>query len=144
MTLAVHPAFLSLFFKGAICLVCWSHFHGRAVKVLNTVIVDQSPPFVDPLVTPSLPDTAGRPLCSKTATASRLSPCGIILRLSSCRLMEGFVIPSLPHLAVETIKLSMAPLLHPHYQTSELLRATPPSCCLRPFSRVRSYRTDLF
>src|SRR5207245_10226348 len=36
--------------------------------------------------------------------------------------------PSLPHLAVEGIKLSMAPSLHPHYQTSLLLWATPPSC----------------
>jgi hypothetical protein len=51
--------------------------------------------------------------------------------------------PPLPHLAVEEIKLSMAPLLHPHYQTSQLLRATPPSCCLQPLSRVSSYRADL-
>ena len=50
--------------------------------------------------------------------------------------------PSLPHLAVEEIKLSMAPLLHPHYQTSQLLRATPPSCCLRSLSRVSGYRAD--
>jgi hypothetical protein len=33
---------------------------------------------------------------------------GYILRLSSCRFMEGFIIPFLPHLAVEGIKLSMA------------------------------------
>ena len=48
--------------------------------------------------------------------------------------MEGFIMPPLPHLAVERIKLSMAPSLHPRYQTSQLLRATPPSCCLRPLS----------
>src|SRR5688572_5060934 len=39
-----------------------------------------------------------------------------------------FYHPSLPHLAVERSKLSMAPSLHPHYRTSSLLRATPPSC----------------
>src|SRR5438132_5036852 len=47
--------------------------------------------------------------------------------------------PSLPHLAVEGIKLSMAPSLHPHYQTSLLLWATPPSClpsALFPVSTV--------
>jgi hypothetical protein len=37
----------------------------------------------------------------------------------------------------------MAPSLHPHYQTSQLLRATPPSCCLQPLSRVSSYRAEL-
>ena len=51
--------------------------------------------------------------------------------------------PPLPHLAVEELKLSMAPSLHPHYQTSQLLRATPPSCCLRPLSRVSGYRAKL-
>src|SRR6266568_1097927 len=50
--------------------------------------------------------------------------------------------PSLPHLAVEGIKLSMAPSLHPHYQTSLLLWATPPSCLPSALSRVHSYRTD--
>src|SRR3989338_1250550 len=50
---------------------------------------------------------------------------------------------SLPHLAVEEIKLSMAPLLQRHYSPSALLRATPPSCCLQPLSRVSSYRADL-
>lgn len=63
-----------------------------------------------------------------------------ILRLSSCRLMEGFITPPLPHLVVEELRLSMAPSLHPHYQTSQLLRAAPSSCCLRPLSRVHSYR----
>ena len=57
--------------------------------------------------------------------------------------MEGFIMPPLPHLAVEEIKLSMALSLHPHYQTSQLLRATPPSCCLRPLSRVSGYRAEL-
>ena len=66
-----------------------------------------------------------------------------IPRLSSCSLIEGFITPPLPHLAVERVKLSMAPSLHPHYQTSQLLRATPPSCCLRPLSRVSGYRADL-
>src|SRR5262245_13716281 len=51
--------------------------------------------------------------------------------------------PSLPHLAVERIKLSMAPSLQSHYSPSSLLRATPPSCCLRPLSCVHSYRTYL-
>ncbi len=41
--------------------------------------------------------------------------------------MEGFIISSLPHLAVEEIKLSMAPLLQRHYSPSSLLRATPPA-----------------
>ncbi len=50
--------------------------------------------------------------------------------------------PPLPHLAVEEIKLSMAPLLQRHYSPSALLRATPPSCCLQPLSRV-SYRAEL-
>ena len=63
-----------------------------------------------------------------------------ILRLSSCRLMEGFITSPLPHLVVEELRLSMAPSLHPHYRTSQLLRAAPSSCCLRPLSRVRSYR----
>ena len=57
--------------------------------------------------------------------------------------MEGFIMPSLPHLAVEEIKLSMVPSLQRHYSPSSLLRATPPSCCLQPLSRVSSYRTDL-
>src|SRR5882724_11192041 len=56
--------------------------------------------------------------------------------------MEGFVIPSLPHLAVETIKLSMAPLLHPHYQTSQLLRATPSSCLPSALFPCVSYSAD--
>src|SRR5262245_15075235 len=51
-----------------------------------------------------------------------------IFRLSSCRSTKGFIIPCLPHLSVERINLSMAPLLHLHYQTSSLLRATPSSC----------------
>jgi len=51
--------------------------------------------------------------------------------------------PPLPHLAVEEIKLSMAPLLQRHYSPSSLLRATPPSCCLQPLSRVSSYRANL-
>jgi len=51
--------------------------------------------------------------------------------------------PSLPHFAVEGIKLSMAPLLQRHYSPSALLRATPPSCCLQPLSCVSSYRADL-
>ncbi len=37
----------------------------------------------------------------------------------------------------------MAPLLQRHYSPSSLLRATPPSCCLQPLSRVSSYRADL-
>ena len=78
------------------------------------------------------------PLPANSAFALRY-----ILRLSSCRLMEGFIMPPLPHLAVEEIKLSMAPLLHLRYQTSSLLRATPPSCCLQPLSRVSSYRANL-
>src|SRR3990167_4343361 len=57
--------------------------------------------------------------------------------------MEGFIISPLPHLAVKGIKLSMAPSLQRHYSPSSLLRATPPSCCLQPFSRVSSYRADL-
>src|SRR3990167_8096751 len=57
--------------------------------------------------------------------------------------MEGFIIPPLPYLAVKGIKLSMAPSLQKHYSPSSLLRDTPPSCCLRPLSRVSSYRTDL-
>src|SRR4029077_6106639 len=65
-----------------------------------------------------------------------------ILRLSSCRLMEGFITPPLPHFAVEEIKLSMAPSLQRHYSPSSLLRATPPSCCLQPLSRVSSYGAD--
>ncbi len=60
------------------------------------------------------------------------------------QLTEGFIMSPLPHLAAKGIRLSMAPSLHPHYQTSSLIRATPPSCCLRPFSCVRSYRTYLF
>jgi hypothetical protein len=59
--------------------------------------------------------------------AAKYNAQGFILRLSSCRSTKGFIIPSLPHLAAERLKLSMAPLLHPHYQTSSLLRATPPS-----------------
>ena len=66
-----------------------------------------------------------------------------ILRLSSCRLTEGFIMPLLPHLSVEEIRLSMAPSLQRHYSPSSLLRATPPSCCLRPLSRVSGYRADL-
>jgi len=103
--------------------VCWRHFHGRSVEVLDTVIVDQSPLFVDRLITPSLPAIARSAFHCFSAFALRY-----ILRLSSCRLTEGFIIPSLPHLAVERIKLSMAPLLQRHYSPSSLLRATPPSC----------------
>jgi hypothetical protein len=51
--------------------------------------------------------------------------------------------PPLPHFVVEEIKLSMAPSLRPHYQTSQLLRATPPSCCLQPLFRVSGYGADL-
>src|SRR3989304_10132478 len=51
--------------------------------------------------------------------------------------------PPLPHLACEKINRSMAPFLPPHYQTSPPLRATPPSCCLQPLSRVSSYRANL-
>src|SRR3989338_7693373 len=57
--------------------------------------------------------------------------------------MEGFITPSLPHLAVKGIRLSMAPSLQRHYSPSPLLRATPPSCCLQPLSRVHSYRAYL-
>src|SRR4030095_15177331 len=57
---------------------------------------------------------------------------------------EGFITPPLPHLAVEEIKLSMAPLLRPLYQTSSLLRATPPSCLPSALFPCVSYRADLF
>src|SRR5438105_4413477 len=56
----------------------------------------------------------------------------------------GFYHASLPHLAVEEIKLSMAPSLRPYYQTSSLLRATPPSCLPSALFRCVSYRDDLF
>jgi hypothetical protein len=119
--------------------VYWNHFHGRSVEVLDTVIVDQSPLFVDLLVTPSLPATAGAPFCPPPPLGFALR---YILRLSSCSVMEGFITPSLPHLAVEEIKLSIAPSLLPHYRTSSLLRAHQHPACLRPFSRVHSSRTD--
>jgi hypothetical protein len=115
--------------------VCWRHFHRRSIEVLDSVFVDQPPLLIDRLVTPSLPATA--------PAAFSAFALQYILRLSSCRLTEDFIISSLPHLAVERIKLSMAPLLHPRYQTSQLLRATPPSCCLRPLSRVSGYRAAL-
>ena len=57
--------------------------------------------------------------------------------------MEGFLIPSLPHLAVEGIKLSMAPSLQRHYSPSSLLRATPPSCCRSALFLCPSYRAYL-
>ena len=38
--------------------MCWRHFPGRSVEVLDTIIVDQSPLFVDRLVTPPLPAAA--------------------------------------------------------------------------------------
>ena len=119
----------------------WGHFHRRSIVVLDTVIVDQSPLFVDRLVTPSLPATAGAAFINRHCFSAFALQ--YILRLSSCRLIEGFIISSLPHLAVERIKLSMAPSLHPRYQTSQLLRATPPSCCRQSLSRVSGYRTDL-
>src|SRR3970040_2617171 len=86
----------------------------------------------------TFPESGAPPLPANSAFALRY-----ILRLSSCRLTEGFIMPPLPHLAVEEFKLSMAPLLQRHYSPSSLLRATPPSCCLQPLSRVRSYRADL-
>ena len=113
----------------------WRHFHTRSIEVLDSVFIDQPPLLIDRLVTPSLPATAPTGF---SAFALRY-----ILRLSSCRLTEGFIMPPLPHLAVEEFKLSMAPSLHPHYQISQLLRATPPSCCLQPLSRVSSYRANL-
>ena len=113
----------------------WRHFHRRSIEVLDSAFIDQPPLLIDRLVTPSLPATAPTGF---SAFALRY-----ILRLSTCRLMEGFITPSLPHFAVEVVKLSMAPLLHPRYQTSQFLRATPPSCCLPPLSRISGYRADL-
>ena len=115
--------------------MCWRHFHSRSIEVLDSVFVNQPPLLIDRLVTPSLPATA--PAAFSTFALR------YILRLSSCRLTEGFITPSLPHFAVERIKLSMAPLLQRHYSPSSLLRATPPSCCLPPLSRVSGYRADL-
>jgi hypothetical protein len=115
--------------------VCGRHFHRRSIEVLDSLFVDRPPLLIDRLVTPSLPATA--------PAAFSAFALQYILRLSSCSSMEGFITPPLPHFAVEGVKLSMAPSLHPRYQTSQLLRATPPSCCLPPLSRVSGYRTDL-
>ena len=59
-----------------------------------------------------------------------------ILRLRSCKLMDAFVISSLPSLIVGDITNSRAPLLHGHYSASSLLRTHPPPSRLRSISRL--------
>src|SRR5271169_4527853 len=58
------------------------------------------------------------------------------LRLRSCKLMDAFVISSLPSLCWRRCKWQ-GPWLHGHYSASSLLRTQPPPSRLRPTSRFR-------
>ena len=60
-----------------------------------------------------------------------------ILRLRSCKLLDAFVISSLPSLIVGDITNSRAPLLRGRYPASSLLRTHPPPSRLRSTSRFR-------
>src|SRR5215467_465856 len=57
------------------------------------------------------------------------------LRLRSCKLLDAFVISSLPPILLEPLQNSRAPLLHGHYSASPLLRARPSPSRLPPISR---------
>src|SRR6201981_3216068 len=57
------------------------------------------------------------------------------LRLRSCKLMDVFVISSLPSRLKETLQSSRVPSLRGRYPTSLLLRTRPPPSRLRSTSR---------
>src|SRR5215468_12352594 len=57
------------------------------------------------------------------------------LRLRSCKLMDAFVISSLPSRLKETLQSSRVPSLRGRYPTSLLLRTRPPPSRLRSTSR---------
>jgi hypothetical protein len=59
-----------------------------------------------------------------------------ILRLRSCRLLDAFIMSSLPPFLTEKLHHSRVPLLHRHYPASLLVRTHPPPSHLRPTSRV--------
>src|SRR4029077_19891304 len=59
------------------------------------------------------------------------------LRLRSCKLMDAFVISSLPSRLKETLQSSRALSLRGRYPASSLLRTQPPPSRLRPTSRFR-------
>src|SRR5215467_15747302 len=54
------------------------------------------------------------------------------LRLRSCKLLDAFVISSLPPMLLEPLQNSRAPSLHGHYSASPLLRARPSPSRLPP------------
>jgi hypothetical protein len=58
-----------------------------------------------------------------------------ILRLRSCRLMDVFIISSLPPIIDEEGMNSRVPLLHRRYPVSSRLRTRPPPSRLRSISR---------
>src|SRR5215467_7541206 len=58
------------------------------------------------------------------------------LRLRSCKLLDAFVISSLPPMLLEPLQNSRAPSLHGHYSASPLLRARPSPSRLPLISRV--------
>src|SRR5215471_1323406 len=57
------------------------------------------------------------------------------LRLRSCKVMDAFIISSLPSRLKETLQSSRAPSLGGRYPTSSLLRTRPPPSRLRSTSR---------
>src|SRR5262245_54419484 len=57
------------------------------------------------------------------------------LRLRSCKLMDAFVISSLPSRLIETLQSSRAPSLCGRYPASSLRRTRPPPSRLRSTSR---------
>ena len=80
--------------------MCWEYFHGRPIEVADLVFIDESPLLVDRLITPSLPATA------RTAPLLSAFALRYILRLSSCRSTEGFII--LPCLTSRSKELNSA------------------------------------
>jgi hypothetical protein len=108
-------------------LSCRSNFR---LQHLNLVAVEQLQGVIQPLPTPPHPAEALALPQDVSAFALTYS-----LRLRSCKLMDAFVISSLPSRLKETLQSSRVPSLRGRYPTSLLLRTRPPPSRLRSTSR---------
>ena len=82
-----------------------------------------------PSTTPPLPTEALKRRQGRSAFLLPYSP-----DLRSCRLLDAFIISSLPHCLDQDFVCSKAPSLHGHYPASPLLQTWPPPSRLPPTS----------
>ena len=84
---------------------------------------------LSPSATPPLPTEASARRQGRSAFLLPYSP-----DLRSCRLLDAFVISSLPHCVDQDLLCSKAPSLHGRYPASPLLQTWPPPSRLPPTS----------